>query len=228
MFNEIPKLASSTDYPRWAQTVSAYLGVQKALKVITKSPPVLNTAATNQDELDTWEELEGLARGVIIFSLHPTIAQAVDPAKTVKEVWDEIKLKYRKPGPSGIYLEFKKDLSTDIPENTDPSLTLESLHTSFGKMKALSCDVPHKIQVLLYMSKLSAPCYEHIVQNISATDDLDKVMVDELERIVRLAWESKASKKPAPQVNKISAMKRAPGEQSFSGQQENQGEGSRR
>jgi hypothetical protein len=124
MFNEIPKLASSSDYPRWAQTVSAYLGVQKALKVITKSPPVLNTAGTNQDELNTWEELKGLARGVIILSLHPTIAEAVDPAKTVKEVWDEVKLKYGKPGPSGIYLEFKKVLATDIPGNTDPLLDL--------------------------------------------------------------------------------------------------------
>jgi hypothetical protein len=38
MFNEIPKLALSSDYPRWAQTISAYLGVQKALKVVTKAP----------------------------------------------------------------------------------------------------------------------------------------------------------------------------------------------
>jgi hypothetical protein len=227
MFNETPKLASSSDYPRWAQTVSAYLGVQKALKVITKSPPVLNTVGSNQDELDTWEELKGLAWGVIILSLHPTITKAVDPAKMVKEVWDEVKLKYGKPGPSGIYLKFKKVLATDIPGNADPSLALKTLHTSFSKMKALSCEVPHKIQVLMYMSKLSAPCYEHIVQNISTTDDLNKVKIDELERIVQLAWESKASKKPAPQVNKISAVKCAPGEQSFSGQQENQGEGSR-
>jgi hypothetical protein len=113
MFNKIPKLALPSDYPRWAQTVSAYLGVQKALNVITKSPPVLNTAGSNQDELNTWEELEGLARGVIILSLHPTIAEAVDPMKMVKEVWDEVKLKYGKPGPSGIYLEFKKILATD-------------------------------------------------------------------------------------------------------------------
>jgi hypothetical protein len=55
MFNEIPKLASSRDYLRWAQTVSAYLGVQKALKVITKTPTVLvkTTTRDNQDELDT-------------------------------------------------------------------------------------------------------------------------------------------------------------------------------
>jgi hypothetical protein len=33
-FSEIPKLASSSDYPRWAKTISADLGVQKALKVV--------------------------------------------------------------------------------------------------------------------------------------------------------------------------------------------------
>jgi hypothetical protein len=86
MFNEISKLASSTDYPRWSQTLSTYLGMQKALKVITKTAPVLNSARTNQDEVVTWEELEGIAQGVIILTVHPAITKAVDLAKMVKEV----------------------------------------------------------------------------------------------------------------------------------------------
>jgi hypothetical protein len=65
MFNQIPKLASSADYPRWSQTIQVYLGVQRVLKVITKSPPALvaatATTPSNQDEVDTWEELEGIA-----------------------------------------------------------------------------------------------------------------------------------------------------------------------
>ena len=39
MFAEIPKLTSSTDYPRWAQTVTAYLRVQKAWKTVIKLHP---------------------------------------------------------------------------------------------------------------------------------------------------------------------------------------------
>jgi hypothetical protein len=65
MFNEIPKLSSSADYPRWSQTIQAYLRVQKVLKVITKSPPTLvlatSTTPSNQDAVDAWEELEGIA-----------------------------------------------------------------------------------------------------------------------------------------------------------------------
>ena len=39
MFAEIPKLTCSTDYPRWAQTITAYLRVQKAWKTVVKSRP---------------------------------------------------------------------------------------------------------------------------------------------------------------------------------------------
>src|ERR1700750_1804475 len=222
MFSEIPKLTSSSDYPRWAQTVTAYLGVQKALKVIKKSPVTLNAAGSNQDEVDAWEEVEGIARGVIILSLHPTIAEAVDMTMSVKEVWDDLAKKYGKPGPSGIYLEFRKILATDIPANADPSLALESLRTGFTKMKTLSCEIPHKIQVLVYMSKIVGYSNDFIIQGIHATDDLDKVVLEDIEKMLRLNWEQKASKKGPPQANKLSAVKRAPGEQQFSGQQENQ------
>jgi hypothetical protein len=115
MFSEIPKLTSSSDYPRWSQTVTAYLGVQKALKVITRAGPTLDVKIGNEAECDAWEELEGIARGVIILSLHPTIAEAIDATKPVKEVWSDLKEKYGKPGPSGIYSEFKKILATEIP-----------------------------------------------------------------------------------------------------------------
>jgi hypothetical protein len=80
MFSEIPKLTSSSDYPRWSQTVTAYLGVQKALKVITRSGPTLDVKVGNEAECDAWEELEGIARGVIILSLHPTIVRPTRPS----------------------------------------------------------------------------------------------------------------------------------------------------
>jgi hypothetical protein len=107
------------------------------------------TTPSNQDEIDAWEELEGIARGTIILSLHPTIAEAIDTTKTVPDIWAMIKTKYGKPGPSGIYLEFKKLLGTEIPNNADPSLALDAMSTSISKMKALGCEVPHKIQVLM-------------------------------------------------------------------------------
>jgi hypothetical protein len=174
MFSEIPKLTSSSDYPRWSQTISAYLGVQKAGKVLTKTAPVLLKDASNQDAVDAWDECEGIARGVIILTLHPAIAESVDSAKTVKEIWAEIKDKYGKPGPSGIYLEFKKMLGIEIPSGADPSLALESLGNGFAKLKALGCEIPAKIQVLMFMSKLSGPGLDRITQDVGATSDLDQ------------------------------------------------------
>jgi hypothetical protein len=219
MFSEIPKLASSSDYPRWSQTVTAYLGVQKAGKVLTKTAPVLLKDASNQEAVDSWDELEDIARGVIILTLHPTIAEAIYPAKLVKEVWAEIKDKYGKPGPSGTYLEFKKVLGTEIPNNSDPSLALDSLKTSFVKLKALKCEVPHKIQVLMYMSKLSGPGYDQIAQKIGASNDLNTVLIEDLERFICLTWEQRSSKKAPQQATKISAVKSSSGEPQFCEQQ---------
>ena len=39
------------------------------------------------------------------------------------------------------------------------------------------------------------------------TSDLDKVEIQEIEKLIRLTWEQKSSKKPLPQVAKISAVK---------------------
>jgi hypothetical protein len=216
MFSEIPKLSTSADYPRWAQTVSTYLGIQKAGKVLTKTAPVLAKDGSSQEAIDAWEELKEIARGVIILTLHPAIAEAVDESKTIKEVWEELKGKYGKPGPSGTYLEFKKVLGIEIPSNTDPSLSLELLRTSFSKLKILQCEVPHKIQVLMYMSKLSGPRLDRIAQDVGAAKDLDKLEINDLERLIRMFWEQRSSKKPPQQAAKILAVKPSSGEPKFS------------
>ena len=52
--------------------------MQKAWKTITKTTPAyvkVEGEGDNQTELNAWEEAEGVARGVIILSLHPTIAE---------------------------------------------------------------------------------------------------------------------------------------------------------
>ena len=227
MFAEIPKLTSSTDYPRWARNITAYLGVQKAWKAVTKAAPAyvkVEGEGDNQAAIDAWEEAEGIARGVIILTLHPTIAEGVDISKSVPKIWEGLKEKYGKPGPSGIYAEFKKVLGTEIPGNADPAHALESIRTSFTKMASLKCEVPHKIQVLMYMSKLTHPIYNHITTSFVAREEIDKVGIDDIDRLCRLAWEQKESKKAPPQAAKILAVKPASKETSFQGQQD-KGEG---
>ena len=130
----------------------------------------------------------------------------------MSKIWGELKEKYGKPGPSGTYLEFKKILATEIPNNSDPSHALETIKTSFTRMKVLNCEVPHKIQVLIYMSKLGGPGQDIIVQNLSVAADLAKADIKDLECLVRLNWEQRVSKRPP--------VKPMSGEPSFSGQQQ--------
>jgi hypothetical protein len=50
--------------------------------------------------------------------------------------------------------------------------------------------------VLMYMSKLGGPGYELIIQNLSSVENLSKPSISEIERLVRLAWEQRSSKRP--------------------------------
>ena len=121
--------------------------MQKAWKTIIKNHPAyikVESGDDNQAEIDAWEEAEGVARGVIILSLHPTIAEGVDISKTVPKIWDGLKNKYGAPGPSSIYAEFQKVLAFEVPRNADPAHSLEAIHTAFTKLDTLKCPVPKK------------------------------------------------------------------------------------
>ena len=136
MFAKIPKLSSSAAYPRWAQTITAYLGIQKAWKTVIKNPPI-KIEGEGDKEIDDWEEAEGVAWGVVVLSLHPTIAEGIDISKPVPAIWNTPKEKYGKPGPSGIYAEFKKVLGIEIPRNANSAHALEAIRTSFTKLVSL-------------------------------------------------------------------------------------------
>ena len=128
------------------------------------------------------------------------------------------------PGPSGIYAEFQKVLALEVPGNADPAHALKAIQTAFTKLDTLKCPVPEKIQVMMVLSKLQHPIYSHITSLTVASNEFDEVMVAHLDRLIRIAWEQKVSKKPPPQAAKVSAVKPAPQESSFQGQQD-KGEG---
>ena len=75
-------------------------------------------------------------------------------------------------------------------------------------MASLNCEVPHKIQVLMIMSKLTHPIYNHITSMFVAKEEM--VAIEDVERLCRLAWEQKETKKAPFQAAKIFAVKPAP------------------
>jgi hypothetical protein len=68
------------------------------------------------------------------------------------------------------------------------------MSTSIGKMKALGCEVPHKIQVLIYMSKLGSG-FDMVAQRLNLAEDLAKVDIPDVKKSIRLTWEQRSSKK---------------------------------
>ena len=161
--------------------------MQKAWKTITKSHPAyikVENGDDNQAEINAWEEAKGVARGVIILSLHPTIAEGVDVSQTVPEIWKGLKDKYGAPGPSSIYAKFQKVLALKVPGNADPTHSLKAIRTTFTKLDTLKCPIPEKIQVMMLLSKLQHPIYSHITSLAVASNEFDDVMVTHLDRLV--------------------------------------------
>ena len=77
---------------------------------------------------------------------------------------------------------------------------------------------------MMLLSKLQHPIYSHITSLTVALMEFDDVTVAHLDWLMWIAWEQKMSKKPPLQAVKISAVKPAPQENSFQGQQD-KGEG---
>ena len=108
-----------------------------------------------------------------------------------------------------------KILSLEIPGKVNPALTLDTIKTSFTKMETLNSPVPHKIKVLMMLSKLTHPMFNHIMLAATANKKLNNIKMEKLHWLVRISWEQKESKKAPSQAAKILAVKPAPKEQTF-------------
>jgi len=185
------------------------------------------TEPTNQDALDDWEELVSKAVGNIRLRLHHTIAYQYNTENDAANLWQSLLNKYGQPGISRAYIEFKGAMDTNIPNNSDPSPSLDKMMAHFTRLRDLRFELAPKVQAMMILAK--APIsMETIVQVFFQEGDHDKLTPDGIITAMMTAWEAhnRSGNRTNNQqrANKLSAVKRDGGPPQFQQQQQQRGD----
>ncbi|KAF5350213.1 hypothetical protein D9758_007863 [Tetrapyrgos nigripes] len=81
-----------------------------------------------------WDEKNDKAIGSIKLCLSPAIRQKTLGMTSAKEIWATLKNTYGKPGVSAVYTDFKRATSITIPNDANPSATIELIHMHFNRI----------------------------------------------------------------------------------------------
>ncbi|KAF5360192.1 hypothetical protein D9758_011359 [Tetrapyrgos nigripes] len=121
-----------------------------------------------------WDQKNDKAIGSIKLRLSPAIRQKTLGMTSAKEIWTTLKNTYGKPGVSAVYTDFKRATSITIPNDANPSATIELICMHFDRVSAagISTDttdsttpnvsitkIPNFLIVMFIISKLP-PRYE--------------------------------------------------------------------
>jgi hypothetical protein len=174
----------------------------------------------NLDEIRKWDNLNNQAMGNIRLRLHYSIQHKYHTVTTAGELWEKLAAEYNQPGIMTMYLDFKAVMDITIPENTDPSLTIDKITALFGKLWDNGVKVPDNVQAMILMAKM--PWYMDSVAQLLGQEDLAKINIAGLRKHIVLAWEQQQGHAPRRQnqAQKISAVQRSPNEPTLSNSNE--------
>jgi len=214
------------EYPGKTITRKLSDGTEESMVVPDKAK-----TPNNIDEFKGWAKENYKALGKINLRLHELIRYKYSSIEIAKNLWDKLKDEFGKPGIVAIYHEFKGALSTNLPENGNPSTALNKLLGHFGRMADAECSVPEHLKCLVVLAKLPSTM-DHGAQMICQTDDVTDLNIDKIQRQIQVAWEQRAGAPDFQQgsqkrgsANKLSAVKRPQGNPSFQQQLNNQSAG---
>ena len=86
----------------------------------------------NVDKFKGWAKENYKALGKINLRLHKSIRYKYSSVEIARNLWEKLKDEFGKPGIAATYHEFKGALSTNLPENANPSTALNKLLGHFG------------------------------------------------------------------------------------------------
>jgi len=238
----IPHL-SGPNYSVWAPIMEAYLSSQGQWRIlfrtaphpeypthtivkqdekgkdVTVTKPDTSADPINEEAIEKWEDINSRARGNINLRLHSAIVYKYKGIYDAGILWNTLKAEFGQPGIAATYKEFKAAIDLTIPENSDPSLAVNKLIGHFARMEEAKCPFPEHLRCLILLTKFPSNMHA-LAQLITQKDDLSKLRMDEIARMVTLAWEQSSNNKKGgsfgqAQAKKISAVKRQGGNPSF-------------
>jgi len=186
----------------------------------------------NIDEFKVWAKENYKALGKINLRLHESIRYKYSSIEIAKHLWEKLKDGFGKPGIPATYHEFKGALSTNLPENANPSTALNKLQGHFGRMADAECSIPEHLKCLIILAKLPSTM-DNLAQMICQADDVSDLSIEKIQRQIQVAWEQRAGARDFQRgnqqgrgsANKLSAVKRPQGNPSFQQQLNNQSAG---
>jgi hypothetical protein len=161
--NLVPIL-NGTNYQEWVASMCSYLMSQGQWKCVKSgATPPGPGKNDNQTPIEEWNKTAECALGNILLCLHHTIAYQYAESTDPSSLWDKLKTKYRVPGLSKNYVNFKAILDLKIANNSDPSPTFDQMAALFLCLKQNNLEIPKKLQVMILLAKMP-PSYKAMVQ----------------------------------------------------------------
>jgi len=258
MSNSLTQLVpvfNGTNYMVWAPAMKNYLLAQGQWRnaiinpfperiypqkeVITKGPEGgddivkliddLSQNTLNSDDIELWIENNDKARGNIMLWLHNIVTEKFYAEEHASSIWEALEKEYGKPGIAAIYQEFTGALTTNIPDNSDPSFAFEKIISHFTRMSTAKCVLPEHLKAMILISKMP-PSMTALIQLVCQMDDVIQLNCDKIKKMIVHSWEQKLSNRSIhppqqPQAaRRISAVQHSGPPPSFQQQQQPQQE----
>jgi hypothetical protein len=183
------------NYQEWAAKMQAYLMSQGQWKCIRDSAPEPEKSVTeeitqgegsdegktlsrkttvidNAEEMKNWYESCDRAMGNIRLRLSSNISSQYLEATDPLLLWHSLKDKYGKPGISTAFVEFKGAMDTFIPNNQDPTPSIDKILTHFVRLSSIDFEIPEKIKAMIILAK--APKSMETAVQMIASEAYDK------------------------------------------------------
>ena len=222
---------NGTNFHVWKQQIISYLRSQGVYRTLQNNKPVQGAKTGDPDMIDAIKKRKdhnSKALGSILLKVHFLIAYKHRAEDYTSVLMSNLEKEYRSPGVAGTFLEFKKSMDLRIPEQQDPSISLDQFIGHISCLHEQKVVLAPELQSLLLLSKIPSSM-TYLAQQFFQVDDLAKLeKVEKMRRAMLIAHEQKSSKGKQPQnqqqVQKISTVQRRPYKPGFQ-QQQQQGSG---
>ena len=101
LYSAVPNALTGPNYLEWAQAMQSFLMSQGQWAACTQSPP------QDVEEAKEYRKEDVRAQGNLRLRLAPSVVSAIDGKTSAKDIWDQLKDTYGKPGVPIVYQDFR-------------------------------------------------------------------------------------------------------------------------